>query len=360
MIHMAPQQPIAPAPSLEAMNPASERLYLQQLLSWLTPIIFGFVPLYGGMALIIGDLPTGVNAAVVFGYGLLLLVARYEFRCNHASISIGLMCGGLLCAVLVMTLLQPNLYPNFAIVPLLVAAILLTYTPRTNILRRIVPCWLVTVLITLLGELVPSSTRLPAWLSSTLLVSSLAATAAFVLLLLWQSQQRLIGMLTQLRTAHTTLQQTHSQLESHAEALSVALSEVEARAAAQERLLNENSQQARVIRELSVPVLTISDQALIMPLVGALDTTRLMLLQEQALQTLEHANVRCLILDITGVPVVDTQVAQGLLSVVQAARLLGVEVRLVGIRPEVAQTIVGLGLDLSRVRTFRDLRMAMA
>ncbi|MFL5801241.1 MAG: STAS domain-containing protein [Roseiflexaceae bacterium] len=342
------------------MNPAFDRAHLQQLLAWLTPIIFGFVPLYGGMAIIIGDLPTGMNAAVVFGYGMLLLVARYQFRHNHASISIGLTCGGLLAAVLVMTLLQPALYPNFAVVPLLVAAILLTYTPGPNIRRRIVPCWLVTVLITTLGVLVPSSTQLPTWLSGTLLVSSLGATAAFVLLLLWQSQQRLTGMLTQLRTAHTSLQQTHSQLAAHTEALSTALGEVEARAATQERLLEENSQQARVIRELSVPVLAISDQALIMPLVGSLDSARLMLLQEQALHTLEHTNVQRLILDITGVPIVDTQVAQGLLAVVQAARLLGVEVRLVGIRPEVAQTIVGLGLDLARMRTYRDLRTALA
>jgi rsbT co-antagonist protein RsbR len=160
--------------------------------------------------------------------------------------------------------------------------------------------------------------------------------------------------------AHTSLQQTHSQLATHTEALSTALSDVEARAATQERLLLENSQQARVIRELSVPVLAISDQALIMPLVGSLDSARLLLLQEQALHTLEHANVQRLILDITGVPIVDTQVAQGLLAVVEAAGLLGVEVRLVGIRPEVAQTIVGLGLNLERMRTYRDLRTALA
>ena len=358
MIHVTPQTPMGPTTSLESMNPALDRAHLQQLLAWLTPIIFGFVPLYGGMAIIIGDLYTGINAAVVFIYGVVLLIARRQFRCNHASICIGLICGGLLGAVLVMTLLQPALYPNFAVVPLLVAAILLAYTPGPN-LRRIVPCWLVTVLITCLGELVPSSTELPTWLLSTLLVSSLGATAAFVLLLLWQSQQRQTRMLTQLQAAHMTLKQTYSQLEIHTEALSAALHEVEARAAMQERLLEENSQQARVIRELSVPVLAISDQALIMPLVGALDSTRLVLLQEQALQTLEHTNVRHLILDITGVPVVDTQVAQGLLAVVQAARLLGVEVRLVGVRPEVAQTIVGLGLDLTQMRTYRDLRTAL-
>ncbi len=359
MIQAAPQKPMTSFTPRETTPTTFDRAHLQQLLTWLVPIIFAFALLYGGMAALIGDLNTGINALVVLGYGLVLLVARYLFHIDHIIASIGLVCGGLLVAVLLMTVIQPILYPNFAIVPLLVAAILFTYIPRANLRWQIVLCWAVTVTITLLGRLAPFPNQLPVWLSSTLLVSSLAATAAFLLLLLWQSQQRLMRMLTQLQTAHSSLQQTHSQLESHTEALSVALREVEARATAQALLLTENSQQARVIRELSVPVLAISDQTLVMPLIGALDTSRLLMLQEQALQTLEQMRVRHLILDITGVPVVDTQVAQGLLSVVQAARLLGVEVRLVGIRPEVAQTIVGLGLDLTRVRTYRDLRMAL-
>jgi rsbT co-antagonist protein RsbR len=96
-----------------------------------------------------------------------------------------------------------------------------------------------------------------------------------------------------------------------------------------------------------------------MPLVGALDTTRLTQMQEQALTSIERAHARTLLLDITGVPVVDTQVAQGMLKVIESARLLGTQVALVGIRPEVAQTIVSLGLDLSRIRTYSDLQSAL-
>jgi rsbT co-antagonist protein RsbR len=66
------------------------------------------------------------------------------------------------------------------------------------------------------------------------------------------------------------------------------------------------------------------------------------------------------VLDITGVPVVDTQVAQGLLMTVRSARLIGARVMLVGIRPEVAQTMVGLGIELSEVYTFSDLQSALA
>jgi rsbT co-antagonist protein RsbR len=135
--------------------------------------------------------------------------------------------------------------------------------------------------------------------------------------------------------------------------------EVRLRAAEQTRLLAENSRQRDAIRELSVPVLPIQRGTLAMPLIGALDSSRLRDLQDRALHALQRTSARRLLLDITGVPIVDTQVAQGLIGVVQAARLLGTEVLLFGIRPEVAQTIVGLGLDLSGVRTYSDIETAL-
>jgi len=139
-----------------------------------------------------------------------------------------------------------------------------------------------------------------------------------------------------------------------------ALDEVEARALAQEGLLAENRQQRETIREMSVPVLPVSESTLVMPLVGALDAERLRLLQDQALQAIQRTSSRTLILDITAVPLVDSQVAQGLMVVVQTARLLGTEVLLVGIRPEVAQAIVELGLNLPGLRTYTNLQSALS
>jgi rsbT co-antagonist protein RsbR len=142
-------------------------------------------------------------------------------------------------------------------------------------------------------------------------------------------------------------------------ALEVALHDLRQQAGEQARLLAENAQQRDFIREISVPVLPISSNTLVMPLVGALDSARLVHIQEQALGCLEATRARHLLLDITGVPVVDTLVAQGLIRVVQAARLLGASVILVGIRPEVAQSIVGLGIDLSGIRTHSTLQSAL-
>lgn len=132
-----------------------------------------------------------------------------------------------------------------------------------------------------------------------------------------------------------------------------------ARAQIAEQLTTIESQRA-VIQEMSVPILPLNATTLVMPLVGALDTSRLGLIQERALQAIEASAARCLILDITGVPIVDTQVAQGLMQVVQAAQLLGARVVLVGIRPEVAQAIVGLGINLNSIVTRSSLQSGIA
>jgi len=119
-------------------------------------------------------------------------------------------------------------------------------------------------------------------------------------------------------------------------------------------------QQQVMIREMSVPVLPLLASTLVMPLVGALDSKRLALMQEQALHALQRSSAHQLILDITGVPIVDTQVALGLTQLVQAAQLLGARVSIVGIRPEVAQALVGLGISLPNINTFSTLQLGVA
>lgn len=143
-------------------------------------------------------------------------------------------------------------------------------------------------------------------------------------------------------------------------ALQTALDDVQARAEAQAELLAENEQQRTTINDLSVPVIPVSANTLVMPLVGALNSARLRQVQAQSLQALERTSAHRLVLDITGVPIVDSQVAQGFLMTVRSARLLGAEVILVGVRPEVAETIVSLGIELDDIHTFSDLETALA
>lgn len=114
--------------------------------------------------------------------------------------------------------------------------------------------------------------------------------------------------------------------------------------------------QRNLIRELSTPTIPISDEILVMPLSGTVDTTRAQEIMDTMLQAIEHSNVRVLIIDITGINMIDTEVANHLVLSAQAARLLGVRVMLVGIRPEVAQTIVHLGINLSSILTASTLQ----
>lgn len=114
------------------------------------------------------------------------------------------------------------------------------------------------------------------------------------------------------------------------------------------------------VRELSSPVLPIRDGVLVMPLIGEIDSARAALLMDSLLGAVERQRARIVILDVTGVPLVDTQVAQALLQAAAATRLLGAQVILVGVRPELAQTIVSLGIDLHSLVLRADLQSGVS
>ncbi|PKG24722.1 STAS domain-containing protein [Niallia nealsonii] len=116
----------------------------------------------------------------------------------------------------------------------------------------------------------------------------------------------------------------------------------------------------RSFLELSVPVVPITDTIAILPLVGDIDTERAKLLMEEALAKSKELGINNLIIDISGVMIVDTMVANELLKIINALRMLGVETIFTGIRPEIAQTIVSLGLDLRELTFMTSLKVALS
>jgi len=118
--------------------------------------------------------------------------------------------------------------------------------------------------------------------------------------------------------------------------------------------------QEAALQELSTPLIPISDEVMVMPLIGSIDTRRAQRVVETLLEGISTTRAGVAILDITGVPVVDTQVANTLLRAANAAKLLGAKIILTGIRPEVAQTLVGLGADLSSITTYGSLQRGIA
>jgi rsbT co-antagonist protein RsbR len=118
--------------------------------------------------------------------------------------------------------------------------------------------------------------------------------------------------------------------------------------------------QQQEMLELSTPVVTLWQGILALPLIGTLDSARTQVVMESLLQRIVDTGSRIAILDITGVPTVDTLVAQHLLKTVAAARLMGADCIISGIRPQIAQTIVHLGVDLNSVTTKATLADAFA
>jgi rsbT co-antagonist protein RsbR len=130
----------------------------------------------------------------------------------------------------------------------------------------------------------------------------------------------------------------------------------ESYAAAREQIIAD---QAASMLELSTPVVRLWDGIIAVPLVGTLDSARTQLVTEKLLETLVATGAEHAVLDITGVPTVDTEVAQHLLKTVSAARLLGAECIICGIRPQVAQTIVSLGIEFGDIATKATLADAL-
>jgi rsbT co-antagonist protein RsbR len=119
------------------------------------------------------------------------------------------------------------------------------------------------------------------------------------------------------------------------------------------------SSQADQLMELSTPVVKLWDGVIAVPLVGTLDSARTQVVMEKLLQALVDTGSEQAIIDITGVPAVDTQVAQHLLKTIVAARLMGAECTVSGIRPQIAQTIVALGIEFGDIVTKATLADAL-
>jgi rsbT co-antagonist protein RsbR len=131
----------------------------------------------------------------------------------------------------------------------------------------------------------------------------------------------------------------------------------EAYSAAREQIISD---QATAMLELSTPVVRLWEGIIAVPLVGTLDSARTQLVMEKLLDTLVATGANHAVIDITGVSTVDTEVAQHLLKTVSAARLLGAECTISGIRPQVAQTIVSLGIEFGDIATKATLADALA
>lgn len=115
-------------------------------------------------------------------------------------------------------------------------------------------------------------------------------------------------------------------------------------------------QQQEAIRELSTPVLQVRERLLILPIIGVIDPQRARQLTEQLLRGIRTNRAKVVVIDITGVAAMDSNVANNLVQTVEASRLLGATVIVTGLSPEIAQTLVTIGVDLGKMNTIGDLQ----
>jgi len=120
-----------------------------------------------------------------------------------------------------------------------------------------------------------------------------------------------------------------------------------------ERIIRE---QQEAILELSTPVLQVRERLLILPIIGVIDPQRARQLTEQLLRGIRTNRAKVVVIDITGVAAMDATVANHLVQTVEASRLFGATVIVTGLSPEIAQTIVNIGVDLGKMNTVGDLQ----
>ena len=333
-------------------------------LRWVVPLAWIFTAFYGVVYVFAPHILLAILFTSCMAFSSMLVWSRWLLAHGQFRRAVLVVCAALLGAAVICALAIPQASTMLVTEVLMAVALMLMFSDGALSRPLLWASVGTIVVVVLLSELVQLFPPLPAPFVTVLNIPAGIIIPTLIIWLLWQFAARQQATLGEIRRAHAALRVANESLEvqvaGRTAALQAALADVEVRATAQAQLLQELAQQRAVIRELSVPVLPIGQATLVMPLIGVLDSERLRQIQEAALRAIEQRQARRLLLDITGVPIVDSHVAQGLLAVVLAARLLGAQTVLVGIRPEVAQAIVGLGVDLSAITTLSDLQKALA
>ncbi|GAB4114757.1 MAG: STAS domain-containing protein [Roseiflexaceae bacterium] len=139
-------------------------------------------------------------------------------------------------------------------------------------------------------------------------------------------------------------------------ALAFTLDQQREQATALQQSLQTQQQLSQTILDLSVPVIPVTQQVLVVPMIGTLNSDRVQQLLNTVLTRIEQSRARAIVLDVTGVPIIDSQIAGAIIGIASATQLLGARTVLVGIRPEVAQTLVTLGINFQQIESAASLQ----
>lgn len=292
------------------------------------------------------------------------ILAMWLNRRAKVTASLYIVCGAVGGYALLIALVVPDFLPVLLFGPVIILATAQPLLDRASLRVIGAGMALLAMIITSLSLYIKIFEPLPATIVNPLLIVLVALSMPMLLILMWQNYDRLINAYQQSEQSNRALQAMRERLEEEVarrtSALQRALHTLEQQFAEQQQLRLALEQQREVIRRLSVPILPVTHEVLVMPLIGVVDRERLADINHRALTTIAQSGARKLLIDITGVPVVDEEVASGLIKVFQAVRLLGGQVYLAGVRPEVAQALVALNIDFHGIQTFATLQDALA
>lgn len=328
----------------QTLHTASIRF--EVLLRWATLVSGGSVLFYLGIGLVYSDLRTIVSAVLIAVYTVALLASRRVLQAGRLGAAALLVSLGLLLVAVGLTVAQPALWISYAVVPMLAAAVLLQYAPVLRIYGSLAGCALATATIAILGETLPAGGTLPELFVVVMRIVSLIMTIAFVLFLLWQFRSRLEESLAHVREANERLTVQNSALVT-----------------ANDRLQEEISMSQQLVAQvtaLETPVTHLADSVLYAPIFGYITDYRAEQLRSKLLDTVYASRANWIIVDVQGVPQIDTRVAGALIGLFQAIHLLGCRVCICGISAEVAQIMTNLDLSFGDIATVRNPQEALA
>jgi rsbT co-antagonist protein RsbR len=312
----------------------------QQLILWALMASAGCAAAFLGIGIMVGNSGTIYSAVVVVSYLVLLLIARSVLAQSRLGGATLLVSGGLVAAALLLTILQPLLWMSYALAPLLAAAVLLQFAPRIPITAALIAFGMATTGIAVIGELTSPLALRPELSIQILRLLSLSATVGFVLYLLHQFRVRLFASLDAVQASNT-------ELATRNEALAEQNLQLEQQMARGAQLLSQ-------VAALESPVTTLADGVLFAPVVGHLTAERSEALRARLLERVHTARARWVLIDLQGVPQMDTSGAGELSATFHAVRLLGAKICLCGITASVASVLTQLGVAFSDVLTARS------
>jgi rsbT co-antagonist protein RsbR len=325
---------------------AAQRARFGYFLKWMLGALGISGLVYGVVATIFASLLAGLVALICLGGLGIGLIAWRQLARERLTTAVILCIATLLIGSILIVISLPALYPSDALVPLLAVTIALPYLRGRTMFMLILICIGVSAVITVLGTYVDLlQLALPPFLA-LLLINNYVVSIALICLLLWQFGNRLNEAVAQAETANAQLESTNANLAEVNQQLNTQL--------------NQLRQLLELVTTLETPTVPLAEGVIFVPIVGHVDTRRAQDLNQRLLTATSVQHARMVILDIAGVSLMDTSIAQALLQTAQALRLLGCQVTLSGISSANALTLSRLGVDLRGVATVRSPQEAIA